>query len=52
MTSWEEPYIGDESIIRPPAAKKARLWMGIECVMALAPLYCLTPRRRSVPRRA
>jgi hypothetical protein len=23
MTAWEEPYIGDESIMRPPAAKKA-----------------------------
>jgi hypothetical protein len=23
MTACEEPYIGDESIIRPPAAKKA-----------------------------
>ena len=25
MTSCEEPYIGEESIIRPPASKKARM---------------------------
>ena len=24
-TAWEEPYIGEESIMRPPAAKKARI---------------------------
>jgi hypothetical protein len=25
MTPCEEPYIGEESIMRPPAAKKARI---------------------------
>src|SRR5215204_4782989 len=25
MVSWDEPYIGDESIRRPPAAKNARM---------------------------
>jgi hypothetical protein len=25
MTSCDDPYIGDESIMRPPASKKARM---------------------------
>src|SRR5205823_2598742 len=35
MTSCDEPYIGDESIRRPPAAKKARI-TSAHCARAAA----------------